>query len=538
MIQAFRTLPCPLANFLASILCLAWIVLAPTAQAAECRKVNTVCAEGAATRNIGGVDVYRDCWRYEDAYECVAPNNIDYCAAIAATQGCAQTGSVCTQTAFDGTCLNFQNTYRCADTVAPAQGVVSLANSYTIVSDQTNTAQCTQFQSNPDCTLAAHTCVAGPETRNINGMPVYKDCWEWKDDYICASAQRQSDCGDLDANAACSSTTSRCLETLPSGGCSLVERQYQCKVKDGTSNTVTTCDTGVCVNGDCTGPTSTPDGDLAKVMTGLEIARQSGVYIDPATQEIFKGTDADCKVKLGGLVNCCKAKSGGGGQVNSVMFQAVKVIGNEAIRFLGSSYVYDALFSSDLVPTAIISAMYGSSTGASYTLFGNGSLSFYGITYVPGLNPPFAFDPISFAAAIALQVITQYLQCDQDEQLLGMRKEQRLCTYVGSYCSMKFLGVCLEKKEGYCCYNSRLSRIINEQGRSQIGKAYGDPKYPNCSGFTPAELASLDFSRMDLAEFFEEVMPKNLNTELLTERATQAVQQQTINYFSNPPQVR
>jgi hypothetical protein len=42
---------------------------------------------------------------------------------------------------------------------------------------------------------------------------------------------------------------------------------------------------------------------------------------------------------------------------------------------------------------------------------------------------------------------------------------------------------------------------------------------------------------MDLAEFFEEVMPKNLNTDLLTQRATQAVQQQTINYFSNPPRV-
>jgi conjugal transfer mating pair stabilization protein TraN len=154
-----RAMPAPLANLL-SILCLVWIVFAPTVQAAECRKVNTVCAEGAATRNIGGVDVYRDCWRYEDAYECVAPNSVDYCQAIAATQGCAQTGSVCTQTAFDGTCLNFQNTYRCADSVAPAQGVVSLANSYTIVSDQTNTAQCTPFQTNPDCTLAAHTCVA------------------------------------------------------------------------------------------------------------------------------------------------------------------------------------------------------------------------------------------------------------------------------------------------------------------------------------------------------------------------------------------
>ena len=504
--------------------------------AAECRKVNTVCAEAGGTRSIGGVDVTRDCWRYEDSYECVAPNSVDYCAAIAATPSCVQMGSVCTQTAFDGTCLNFQNTYRCGNSSTPATGVVVLANTYTIVSDTTNTAQCTQFQSNPDCTLAAHTCVAGPETRTINGMPVYKDCWEWKDDYVCASAQRQSDCTELNANSACTTVGSRCLENLKNGSCSLLERQFQCKVKEGTTSTTTTCATGVCVNGDCSGPTSTPDTDMAKVLTGLELSRQGGVYMDPATMEIFKGTGDDCTVKLGGLVNCCRAKGGGGGSAsvaNSAMFQSVKIIGNEAVQFLGSKYVYDAL-SNALVPTELLSALYGSSSGSSYTLFGGGNLSFYGITFVPGLEPPFAFDPYSFAAAVAIQIISQYLQCAPNEQQLAMKKDQRLCTYAGSYCSKRFLGVCLEKKESSCCYNSRLARIINEQGRAQIGKTYGDPKNPNCSGFTPDQLQALDFSKMDLAEFFEEIVPKNLDTNLLNARAVQAVQQQTVNYFNNP----
>ena len=504
--------------------------------AAECRKVNTVCAEAGGTRNIGGVDVARDCWRYEDSYECVAPNSVDYCAAIAATPSCVQMGSVCTQTAFDGTCLNYQNTYRCGNSSTPAQGVITLANTYTIVSDTTNTAQCTQFESNPDCTLAAHTCVAGPETRTINGMPVYKSCWEWKDDYVCASAQRQSDCADLNANPACTTVGSRCLENLKNGSCSLLERQFQCKVKDASTNTTTTCATGVCVNGDCTGPTTTPDTDMAKVLTALELSRQGGVYIDPDTMEIFKGAGADCTVKLGGLVNCCHAKGGGGGAsaANSAMFQSVKIFGNETVRFLGSSYVHDALFSNDLVPTELIAALYGSSSGSTYTLFGGGNLSFYGITFVPGLDPPFTFDPYTFAAAIAIQIISQYLQCAPSEKQLAMKKDQRLCSYAGSYCSKKFLGVCLEKKESSCCYNSRLARIINEQGRAQIGKTYGDPKNPNCSGFTPGQLQALDFSQMDLAEFFDEIVPKALDTNLLNARAVQAVQQQTVNYFNNP----
>jgi conjugal transfer mating pair stabilization protein TraN len=115
-----------------------------------------------------------------------------------------------------------------------------------------------------------------------------------------------------------------------------------------------------------------------------------------------------------------------------------------------------------------------------------------------------------------------------------MKKDQRLCSYAGSFCSKKFLGVCLEKKESSCCYNSRLARIINEQGRTQIGKTYGNPKNPDCSGFTPTQLQALDFSQMDLAEFFDEIVPKNLDTNLLNARAVQAVQQQTVNYFNNP----
>ena len=313
----------------------------------------------------------------------------------------------------------------------------------------------------------------------------------------------------------------------------MLEHKYQCKVKDGSTQDVTTCDNGVCVNGDCSAPSTNPDTDFGKVVAGMEAQREMGDYFDPATSQLFKGTASSCSVKLGGLVSCCKAKGGGGTQSNNYMIQGVKMVANEAVRFAGSTYVYDALFSSDLVPTSVLSAIYGEGTSNAYTFGGDGNFSFYGITYVPGASPPFAFDSTSFAIAIAIQVITQYLQCDQSEQLLGLRKDQRLCTFVGSYCSSKVLGACVTKKEGYCCYNSRLSRIINEQGRAQIGKSYGDPRNPDCSGFTTAELDSLDFSKMDLSEFIQEIVPKDLNTTLLNERAQQTIQQKSTNYFNS-----
>lgn len=97
-------------------------------------------------------------------------------------------------------------------------------------------------------------------------------------------------------------------------------------------------------------------------------------------------------------------------------------------------------------------------------------------------------------------------QCNADEQRLAQSQGLHECTYVGTYCSDKtFFGVCLKKKRSYCCHGSRLSRIITEQGRAQLGRSYGDAKNPDCSGFTVAEFASLDIGAMDLSEFYSDL---------------------------------
>lgn len=97
-------------------------------------------------------------------------------------------------------------------------------------------------------------------------------------------------------------------------------------------------------------------------------------------------------------------------------------------------------------------------------------------------------------------------QCNADEQRLAQSQGLNECTYVGTYCSEKtFFGVCLKKKRSYCCHGSRLSRIITEQGRAQLGRSYGSAKSPDCSGFTVAEFASLDIGAMDLSEFYEDL---------------------------------
>nr|WP_255573934.1 conjugal transfer protein TraN [Erythrobacter sp. SCSIO 43205] len=53
---------------------------------------------------------------------------------------------------------------------------------------------------------------------------------------------------------------------------------------------------------------------------------------------------------------------------------------------------------------------------------------------------------------------------------------QGLCAYVGTYCSKKVLGVCVTKRKAYCCFESKLSRILQEQGRKQLPKPWDEPK--------------------------------------------------------------
>lgn len=100
-------------------------------------------------------------------------------------------------------------------------------------------------------------------------------------------------------------------------------------------------------------------------------------------------------------------------------------------------------------------------------------------------------------------------QCTEREKILAkLRSWGKLdgqCHYVGSYCAVKALGICLQKKKTYCCFHSVLARIIQEQGRKQLGISWGDPKSPNCRGFTPDEFQRIDFSKIDFSEWYSEV---------------------------------
>ena len=134
-------------------------------------------------------------------------------------------------------------------------------------------------------------------------------------------------------------------------------------------------------------------------------------------------------------------------------------------------------------------------------------------------------------------ILSDLLSCEQSEQITAMRRDQNLCMEVGTFCSnelnLLITKICLEHTTSFCCYNSRLARIINQQARPQIGKGWGGAESPNCSGFTQAEFASIDFSNIDLSEFTAEIMAniKMPNVGTSSQQVQTSVQQKVQNYY-------
>lgn len=99
---------------------------------------------------------------------------------------------------------------------------------------------------------------------------------------------------------------------------------------------------------------------------------------------------------------------------------------------------------------------------------------------------------------VLIQIIWE---CEESEFELGAKKEFRLCHYVGTYCSSRALFVCIEKKQSYCCFDSPLARIMQEQVRAASGIGWGSAKSPDCGGLTLAELQGVNWNLMDLSEW-------------------------------------
>ena len=99
-----------------------------------------------------------------------------------------------------------------------------------------------------------------------------------------------------------------------------------------------------------------------------------------------------------------------------------------------------------------------------------------------------------------------FMKCRESEFALMDRKRAKAAHYVGTYCSRKFLGVCITRQRAYCGFNSQMGRVFQKEIRRQTGLSWGRSRSPDCSGLYLDQIEDIDWEAIDLSEAFADMM--------------------------------
>ncbi|WP_170163830.1 conjugal transfer protein TraN [Eilatimonas milleporae] len=156
----------------------------------------------------------------------------------------------------------------------------------------------------------------------------------------------------------------------------------------------------------------------------------------------------------------------------------------------------------------VVSALFAGAEAATSALLGGATAS--GAASAGTAAMAAVAGPAAIGAGVYL-LFTELLGfgCDAQDMETAALDGSGMCHFINTYCVARipFIG-CVQKARSYCCFNSKLGRIIHQQGRAQLrafNEGWGEPKDPICRGFTPAEFQALNFADMDLSEYYDEL---------------------------------
>jgi len=369
------------------------------------------------------------------------------------------------------------------------------------------------------CERKASVCTEPDVTKTINGRDVTRACWQYQNLFDCVSNNVVTDCDQTQTGQCQKPGLTTCTDTsivFQNSVCTAFRTDLKCLVKDAVTRPSTTCaGQQYCLGANCFDASYTNDPDFARSVSLLEANRQGGKYLDASNMRLFKGFDNRCVKKLFGLVNCC-SKGGSGAAASFANLAILLASASAGGGASASGYTYDGLFAADassFVMSGFGSMLSGGGAAFAGLLGGELSVSSFMISLVPG---PWTL------AILAIQY-SGILSCPEKQKVIAMKRDANLCITVGSYCSKRFpiIRSCMEQTTTFCCFNSKLARILNTAGKGQLGQAVGSPESPNCDGFTAAEFQKLDFSKIDLSEFYADITPKTADLKALTDRVNQ-----------------
>jgi conjugal transfer mating pair stabilization protein TraN len=318
------------------------------------------------------------------------------------------------------------------------------------------------------CTQQSQTCSdTSPTTRMVGGTAVTHDCWQWQASYQCSTLSSANDCATLSAKNNCSFDHEVCLDDPQSGACRVTSEVYKCTTPVGPETSQAYF---------CSGDVYCIDGSCTQLPRSASPDLAKTLVAMNAMKEADQQFDAKSLTIFDGESAGC----------HKPLFSLVNCCAGKVSGLLTGA--------------TAATAMLGLASG----------------NY-----------------AMVLGLTTQFLplfMCGSEEIRLDVKDRMGLCHYVGEYCSEKALFVCTTMRKSYCCYRSKLARVIQEQGRAQLGLDFGNPQAPACTGFTVEQFSRLDLSKMDFAEVFADFtsavsLPASLQTSAAIQQKVEAYYQ-------------
>ena len=604
-------------------------------------------------------------------------------AGCSPPSGATQTGSQCTAQNYAGSCTEYTQTWstpgQCQTwtdqwlCTAPVSGAGNPISTQQYVASDTWSNACASEISTPGCSKTGETVEQGPQTRDIDGLEVYRDSWQLHDTYTCQSqssvdtctgnvtgcTESAQSCAAQDANGNCTlwTYTYSCPGNDGSGGCERQDYTYTCPVdvqpadpavstsKYVQSDGWTTECAGLASNGACSLSSDTTDGTSTRVIDGLSITENGwdqdrhlfllgfaadrwvhgqrqrlhpngsdlrrrrperkllglDLYLQlPGRRRLRWVRSEDQHLYLFGRRPACRSGAERqhrgvghalGHYLPAIQRSDVPVAGHDlhrrehhqdhqrhpghrrmlvprppitrakprgrsrptAIRrpavpgimtnawddpqptdgsCTSMDHVYKCQEQTNKTVTQSSCSTQMCFSGQCFSISGANdsndlgkAFSALSIGQMGGADYANQVNNLKIMSGTAMRCRKAVLgysncckdsgwgesiglaSCDDQEKSLIKQQETKACHYVGTYCSNKsFFGVCLQKSMRYCCFEGSLARIVNEAGRPQVNKGWGSAKDADCSGFTIAQFQQLDLSNVDFSDFYSQAL--------------------------------
>lgn len=102
------------------------------------------------------------------------------------------------------------------------------------------------------------------------------------------------------------------------------------------------------------------------------------------------------------------------------------------------------------------------------------------------------------------------VQCSPESKNLAKKRKEKKCIEVGAYCASKFLGLCVIKRTAFCCYDSIVGKLLNQEAKQQLHKNNGTSEHPQCDGLSLEEIHKVDFNKTNFTEFYDQIIVPNI----------------------------